>query len=96
MAKNGRDALNFIDTYCKENNALPELILIDINMPMMDGFEFIEQLKNTGFTDIYKTTLAALTTSTNPKDISRLEDLGIEYYFNKPLQKDKFLELLKK
>jgi CheY-like chemotaxis protein len=41
FALNGREGLSFIQKSHKENKNIPQLILLDINMPVMNGFEFL-------------------------------------------------------
>ncbi|MFI0490683.1 response regulator [Flavobacterium sp.] len=43
---NGKDALNALKMSMTDNNSLPDIILLDINMPVMDGWEFMEEMKN--------------------------------------------------
>ena len=42
---NGKEALNALKNSLEDNNSLPDIILLDINMPVMDGWQFIEELK---------------------------------------------------
>jgi CheY-like chemotaxis protein len=62
----------------------------------MDGLEFTEKLLESGLTLENKTTLIPLTTSSFHKDKDRFKELGIHYYLNKPLSKDKLQEVLLK
>lgn len=64
----------------------PEVIFIDLNMPMMDGFQFIENLKKTLPAKINALKLVILTSSTNPFDKQRADELSKNIVFlNKPL-----------
>ena len=42
---NGKEALNSLKKIIEEDNTLPDIILLDINMPVMDGWEFMEEIK---------------------------------------------------
>lgn len=64
----------------------PEVILVDINMPMIDGFQFIELLKNTFPKKINKIKIIILTSSLSPSDREKSEALMENIiYLNKPL-----------
>jgi len=94
IAKNGNEALELLQNYTVENNSLPELIFVDINMPIMDGFEFTQALIDTGLLKTFNTTIAALTTSSNPLDKEKFKNLGIDLYLNKPLKKEVVQQIL--
>jgi CheY-like chemotaxis protein len=94
VARNGKHALEVLRHYLEENNELPELIFVDINMPVMDGLEFTEKLLESGLTLENKTTLVPLTSSTSHKDRDRFKELGVHHYLIKPLTTLMVLELL--
>lgn len=80
--KNARDALAVLEDAATEN---PDLILLDINMPGMDGFEFLEAVTANLGSDIC-TVVVMLTTSLNPKDEERARSFALVHDFlNKPL-----------
>ena len=92
---NGEEALNFLREECIPNPELcPELILLDINMPVMDGFEFLERYKTLNFPNKGSVIIVMLTTSTNPNDTERLNKAGISGYINKPLTEEKIKILM--
>lgn len=64
----------------------PEVIFVDINMPIMDGFQFIQNLMATQQKEIANTKIVILTTSLNPADKARAESISKEIGFlYKPL-----------
>src|SRR6478735_15773 len=67
VALNGKEAINHIN----KSNSCPELILLDINMPVMDGFEFLNSYKTHTSSE---PVIVVLTTSSNEKDIDKLEN----------------------
>ncbi|MBI2271488.1 MAG: response regulator [Bacteroidetes bacterium] len=72
----------------------PEIIFLDINMPMMDGFQFIEEFDKLNTALLGKTKIVMLTTSINPADIEKAKHLSsVHKYINKPLSQ-KSLDLL--
>lgn len=71
----------------------PDLILLDINMPKMDGFEFLEAATERFGTAICPI-IMMLTTSLNPRDIQRIKSFKIVHDFlNKPLTQDQLKAL---
>ena len=83
-AKDGVDALAVIDT------SRPDIILLDIEMPRMDGFEFARHLRNDErFHDI---PIIMVTSRTGEKHRERAMELAIESYLGKPFQEDELLE----
>jgi CheY-like chemotaxis protein len=82
---NGKEAIVFLKECLEMDQACPELILLDINMPVMDGFEFLAAFKNLNFINKSDVVIVMLTTSSNPKDIERLNESNISGFLNKPL-----------
>jgi CheY-like chemotaxis protein len=91
--ENGKLGLDFLESGFQDQS-VPKLILVDLNMPVMDGFEFIENYKARHYNELYPTILAVVTTSTNPRDMERIKDLGITSCLAKPLKKDQIMKLL--
>ena len=94
-ATNGQKALDYINNskngLCKK----PDLIFLDINMPAMNGWEFIEEFKkiDTTFTSSIK--IVMLTTSNSPEDYERSLTLdSVDDFINKPLSIDLLSNLI--
>ncbi|TMM55636.1 response regulator [Sulfitobacter sabulilitoris] len=82
--------------YLREPGAIPvDLILLDINMPRMDGFEMLEATVRE-FGDAFDPSVVVmLTTSLDPRDQERARSFSaIKDYFQKPLTTDRFTELV--
>ena len=94
VANNGQEALELVRQRCQEG-LCPELILLDINMPVMNGFEFLEEYEQLSFPNKQSVVVVMLTTSLNPQDMDRLRDLPNEGFLNKPLNEKMVKELLR-
>jgi CheY-like chemotaxis protein len=93
VAENGREALRLVEQQDKAG-ACPPLILLDINMPVMSGFEFLEAYMRTEVSCKQPTVIIMLTTSLNPKDVNRLDAMPIQGLLSKPLTRQKIQDLL--
>ena len=89
----GRSALEFLMNLDKAGAALaqmkPEFIFLDINMPLMDGFQFAEEFEK--LSEAFKTgiKIAVLTTSMNPADKQQSEKFqSIVQFVSKPLTEE--------
>lgn len=85
----GCEALRFLIEYAVANeNQAPELIIVDISMPGMDGFEFLEQLNEISFSNWDQIRIIFLSNSTADRDIKKIEN-KMHSYINKPLTVEK-------
>jgi CheY-like chemotaxis protein len=92
VARNGLEALDFLK---KENQVIPELIFLDVNMPKMNGWEFLEEYRHLNANQKAKITIVMLTTSANPDDIKKAEEIAdVHGYRSKPLSVDMLNEIL--
>ncbi|AHM60706.1 two-component response regulator [Flammeovirgaceae bacterium 311] len=73
----------------------PELIFLDINMPVMNGFEFLEKVKQEKLlNEICSQRIVMYTSSKHPKDLERAKQYDILDYVQKPLTKEKVENLI--
>lgn len=93
IAKNGLEGLNYVkDTINDEENA-PCMILLDINMPAMNGWEFLEEYSKIK-REAPIPVIVMLTTSLNPDDKQRADKINeITSFKNKPLTEDVFQDI---
>ena len=83
-ATNGEEALALIKQQCA-NGSCPTLVLLDINMPVMNGFEFLAAYDQLEIASKQSVVVVMLTTSLNPDDLNRLDGLPSQGFLNKPL-----------
>lgn len=87
-ASNGKEALEIIYKLRSISIDMPDYIFVDLNMPVMDGFEFIQAFKEIEIHSREKTTLIILSSSMDPKDQERAVSLGIEHFITKPMSEE--------
>lgn len=92
-AFNGEEALDLFKSI--DENGVPELILLDINMPIMGGWEFLDIFQELYPQFIIKTKIFLLSSSINPKDVERSkQNPHVIGFLSKPLD-DEQVEKLK-
>lgn len=87
IARNGEEGLRLVNQGCADGKA-PAIILVDLNMPVLDGFGFLKRYKQWSEQHPSSSVVAVLTTSTNPRDIEKLSQLDIAPLLPKPLQEE--------
>jgi CheY-like chemotaxis protein len=87
VVKNGREALATI------NSLQPEIALLDIGMPDMNGYEIARQLRQGPLRD--QLTLIAVTGWGQDRDKTRALEAGFNHHFTKPIEPEALLELLR-
>lgn len=97
--RNGQEAIDFIlhqNKYADENPAfVPELIILDLNMPIMDGFEFLEKYQAIA-PDLQDSRIIVLSSSNRVEEKEKvLIYEAVEDYWVKPITKEKWLSLKK-
>ena len=86
-ASNGMQGLDLL----KKNT--PDLIFLDLKMPVLDGFEFLEKVRKNG--DYINIPIVILSAATDSESIKRGVELGVTDYLSKPLDPEKVIELTK-
>ncbi|MGI4735706.1 MAG: response regulator [Janthinobacterium lividum] len=97
VALNGQEAMHVLTTECPvgDGPACPILILLDINMPGMNGFEFLEAFQQLPLARRQSIVIVMLTTSMHPRDMERLAALPVAGFLTKPLSPAKVHEMLR-
>lgn len=89
-ANNGEEALSALE----RKDSLPDIILLDLNMPKINGLEFLQILKNDDRLRYIPTII--LTTSNNQRDLLECYKLGIAGYVLKPLKYEDYVSKIEK
>lgn len=86
VAKNGLEAIQFLTSATDQGFGTPDLIFLDINMPKMNGWEFIEAYEQLEKEQQAKIVIVMLTTSLNPEERERAEaSQTVKDFRSKPL-----------
>lgn len=90
VARDGEEALAYLERW-EAGEALPVVVLLDINLPKINGLEVLRQYKSSP--TIQKIPIIVLTTSAEDRDIETAYQLGANSYIVKPVEFEKFLEV---
>ena len=93
LAHNGEEALSWLDHHSGDTNgeARPDLILLDLNLPRVDGGQLLSHIRKTD--SFSRTPVIVLTSSDSPKDRQMALELGANLYFRKPTDLASFMDL---
>ena len=86
---NGKDALDFFDHVRMGKATAPDVILLDLNIPIINGFDVITALQQYSFQNKENITIIILTYSNDSDDVQRAHALGVNDYLLKPLTVNK-------
>jgi CheY-like chemotaxis protein len=91
----GEQALNYIKSKLDDPEELPDLILLDVNMPYMDGWQFMREFVQLSLPENKQIRIYILTSSTHESDLQRAKEFpGLSGYLVKPIGKNIIRELL--
>jgi CheY-like chemotaxis protein len=96
VAENGEQALRTLDQTCSPlaDSTCPQLILLDMNMPVLNGLAFLEAYVQMPLAHQQAIVIVMLTTTLHPVDLARTQALPIAGFLSKPLTQEKVTAVL--
>ncbi len=92
----GQQALDYVfaeGEYAASTSPRPLLVLLDLNLPGIDGYQVLERMKADARTK--RIPVVILTTTDDPREVSRCYELGCNVYITKPVEYEQFSEAVR-
>lgn len=93
-ANNGLVALQKLQANAASGEKLPALIFLDLRMPVMDGFEFLDKITNLSEINLHQTKIFIVTSSNLPQDKEKAMGYTIAGFISKPLTPETLSDIL--
>ena len=97
IVPDGQQAVDYLfneGTYAGQKNPAPLLVLLDLNLPILDGYQVLQKMKSDPRTQPIPVII--LTTADDPREIMKCYELGCNVYVTKPVDYDQFSEAVTK
>ena len=93
--KDGEEAISFMRDHAEEARVLPDILIVDINMPYLDGWQFLDALKVLRPTLAKGVDIYMVSSSNDDRDMERARTTeGVLDYVEKPITKEKLAVIL--
>lgn len=93
---NGKEGIDYLLECLIQEEDFPEIIFLDIDMPVQNGFEFLEEFNEKLKRTERETNIVALSSDLNEEVVCELKILGVKYFIEKPLKINSLMSLLEK
>lgn len=96
VVRDGQEALDYLfykGKYANAKHDLPNLVLLDLKLPKVDGIEVLQSIKADRILKLIP--VVVLTSSKQDNDVLKSYDLGVNSYIRKPVDFDQFVETVK-
>lgn len=93
----GQKAVDYLlkqGAYAADSHPAPRLVLLDLNLPVLSGYQVLMIIKK--YERTKKIPVVVLTTTDNPQEIARCYELGCNMYVTKPVEYDQFSDAIQK
>jgi CheY-like chemotaxis protein len=93
----GQKAVDYLfkqGAYAQDEHRTPHLVLLDLNLPVMNGYQVLKIIKNDERTK--RILVVVLTTTDNPQEVERCYESGCNMYVTKPIDYDQFTDVIRK
>ncbi len=92
VVRNGPEVANYFHRMgTPDGIPCPSLLLLDLNLPAIDGLQILNELRKRSDCDMVP--VIVMSSSASPTDLVRAEQMGVSHYFRKPLDLEDFLQL---
>jgi CheY-like chemotaxis protein len=81
---NGREALDYICSRIEKGYPLPDVIIFELEMPVMTGFQFVDEFRKLAFPGKANVELVVFSSSSSPRHREMLTSSGIKHFLSKP------------
>jgi CheY-like chemotaxis protein len=97
VLQDGQQAVDFLfreGEYAQKKTVTPVLVLLDLNLPVLDGYQVLKRIKENENTKSIPVII--LTTTDNPSEVSKCYNMGCNVYITKPVDYEKFSEAIRR